>query len=47
MPLFALVVAAGLRALGRVGPAAAALLVVACVGWSGWALLLTVERFYT
>jgi len=46
LPLYAAVVAAGVRALGRrAGPVAGAALVALCVGWSGWALILTVERF--
>jgi 4-amino-4-deoxy-L-arabinose transferase-like glycosyltransferase len=47
MPLYALLVAAGARALGRLGPVAGALIVALCVGWSGWAMILTVGRFYT
>jgi 4-amino-4-deoxy-L-arabinose transferase-like glycosyltransferase len=46
MPLYALLVAAGLRALGRLGPVAGAVLVTACIGWTGWAMAMTVTRFY-
>jgi len=45
--LYAALVAAGLRGLGvRVGPVAAAVLVVAAVGHGVWAQLLTIARFY-
>jgi hypothetical protein len=47
MPLYAAVVAAGLRALGaRWGPVAGAVLIALCVGWTGWAMVLTAGRFY-
>jgi hypothetical protein len=48
MPLYAVLVAAGVRALGRrFGPVAGAVLVALCVGWTGWAMVMTVGRFYT
>ncbi len=47
LPLYAALVAAGLRGLGaRAGPAVAAALVVAAGGLSVWAQLLTIARFY-